>query len=255
MAQGRSGGQKQCIRLRMGPGRALLRRMMGRCSMLMARESSKRAARSSSASGWAAIRARHSFLWRRYSQLQGATSRYRAWPCMAATLPPHSFRSMGCTSGSWLPASRKVRTPARSHCSSSRARRARACSRHSQGRVSARSPLNTKVSHPLTSPGSSPPAGKQQRSCPRCRSETKRTRSPGSGSWQMMVGMAPVIYYPRWRTASYRHTPVATDTFRQGTLPSMGMRIRKSQFSSVRRRMPSPSAPITSAMPPFRSMS
>ena len=34
----------------------------------------------------------------------------------------------------------------------------------------------------------------------------------------------------RWRTISYNMTPAATDTFSDGTFPSMGMETRKSHF-------------------------
>src|SRR5882762_9096236 len=57
----------------------------------------------------------------------------------------------------------------------------------------------------------------------------------------------------RCRRASNRATPAATDTLRDCTRPAMGMRTRKSQRSRVRRRMPLPSAPSTSASGRFRS--
>ncbi len=59
----------------------------------------------------------------------------------------------------------------------------------------------------------------------------------------------------RWRTASKTQTPVATETFKHSTFPAIGMDARKSQFSSVRRRMPLSSAPMTRASGPFRSRS
>jgi hypothetical protein len=61
---------------------------------------------------------------------------------------------------------------------------------------------------------------------------------------------ASYFFTERCRTASYRQTPLATDTFRLSTLPAIGIFITISQVSRVRRRMPSPSAPITSATGP-----
>ena len=58
------------------------------------------------------------------------------------------------------------------------------------------------------------------------------------------------IYPRRWRTISYKHTPVATETLRLDTLPAIGSFTSSSQFSRVRRRIPFPSAPITSAVGP-----
>ena len=59
----------------------------------------------------------------------------------------------------------------------------------------------------------------------------------------------------RWRRASKRVTPVATETLRQSTLRegAMGMVTRKSQCSRVRRRRPEPSAPMTMPRGPLRS--
>jgi hypothetical protein len=59
----------------------------------------------------------------------------------------------------------------------------------------------------------------------------------------------------RWRRASYRQTPEATETFRLSTEPNIGMLTSRSQVSRVRRRMPSPSEPITSAVGPVKSAS
>ena len=59
----------------------------------------------------------------------------------------------------------------------------------------------------------------------------------------------------RWRSASYRHTPAATLTFRLSTAPAMGMRTSSSQCRRVSWRMPLPSAPSTSATGPLRSTS
>jgi hypothetical protein len=59
----------------------------------------------------------------------------------------------------------------------------------------------------------------------------------------------------RCRTASNKHTPVATLTFKHSTMPLMGIRARWSHFSPVSRRMPSPSAPMTMPIGPFRSTS
>lgn len=57
----------------------------------------------------------------------------------------------------------------------------------------------------------------------------------------------------RWRTASNRQTPVATETFRLLTLPDIGNLTRKSQCSRVSRRMPLPSAPMIITSGPVRS--
>src|SRR6202044_2231589 len=57
----------------------------------------------------------------------------------------------------------------------------------------------------------------------------------------------------RWRPASNRAIPAATDTLSDSICPAMGMRTRKSQESRVRRRIPSPSAPSTSASGRLRS--
>ena len=57
----------------------------------------------------------------------------------------------------------------------------------------------------------------------------------------------------RWRSASYRHTPLATDTLRLSTAPCMGMLTSSSQVLRVSWRMPSPSAPSTRATGPLRS--
>src|SRR5450830_1736579 len=57
----------------------------------------------------------------------------------------------------------------------------------------------------------------------------------------------------RCRRASYRQTPDATETFRLSTEPNMGMLTRISQVSRVRRRMPSPSEPMTNAVGPEKS--
>src|SRR5712692_8227731 len=47
----------------------------------------------------------------------------------------------------------------------------------------------------------------------------------------------------RWRTISYMTTPAATETFKEGTLPSMGMETRKSHLRRTRSCSPLPSAP------------
>src|SRR5713101_906286 len=47
----------------------------------------------------------------------------------------------------------------------------------------------------------------------------------------------------RWRTISYITTPAATETFKEGTLPSMGMETRKSHLRRTRSCSPLPSAP------------
>src|SRR5207302_4564783 len=51
----------------------------------------------------------------------------------------------------------------------------------------------------------------------------------------------------RWRKASYKTTPVATDTFSVSILPCTGIRIRASQRSRTRRCKPAPSPPRTTA--------
>jgi len=58
---------------------------------------------------------------------------------------------------------------------------------------------------------------------------------------------------PRWRSASYKHTPLATETFRLSTAPRMGMLTSSSHFFRVNCRMPAPSAPNTKAVGTFRS--
>ena len=54
----------------------------------------------------------------------------------------------------------------------------------------------------------------------------------------------------RWRKASNRQTPAATETLRLSTAPAMGMRTSSSQCLRVSWRMPAPSAPSTSAHMP-----
>src|SRR3569623_2252018 len=68
-----------------------------------------------------------------------------------------------------------------------------------------------------------------------------------------LAGHFPFAGALRWRSTSKSATPVATDTLRLSTLPRIGMRATKSQASRVRRRMPSPSLPITRATGPLRS--
>ena len=60
--------------------------------------------------------------------------------------------------------------------------------------------------------------------------------------------------YFRWRTASNKHTPAETETLRLLTSPAIGMEKTLSQCSRVRRRMPLPSEPNTSASGPLRSV-
>src|SRR5438067_7258466 len=74
-------------------------------------------------------------------------------------------------------------------------------------------------------------------------------RERGGGLLWLYCGSAA----RRWRRASYRQTPDATDTFRLSTEPNIGMLTKRSQVSRVRRRMPSPSEPITSAVGPVKS--
>ena len=57
------------------------------------------------------------------------------------------------------------------------------------------------------------------------------------------------------RTASYSRMAAAAEAFRESMRPFMGMLTKKSQFSSARRVMPSPSLPMTMAAGPFRSAS
>ena len=57
----------------------------------------------------------------------------------------------------------------------------------------------------------------------------------------------------RCRSASYRHTPAATETFRLSTAPAIGMRTSSSQVLRVSWRRPAPSAPSTRATGPRRS--
>ena len=54
----------------------------------------------------------------------------------------------------------------------------------------------------------------------------------------------------RWRAASYRHTPLATETLRLSTAPFIGRWTSSSQLRAVSWRMPRPSAPRTSASGP-----
>src|SRR5436305_14984170 len=51
----------------------------------------------------------------------------------------------------------------------------------------------------------------------------------------------------RWRTISYKTTAAATETFRDGTLPSIGIETRKSHLRLTRSCRPLPSPPSTSA--------
>src|SRR4030081_2988461 len=56
-----------------------------------------------------------------------------------------------------------------------------------------------------------------------------------------------VFPFRRWRTISYSTTAAATETFSDGTLPSIGIETRKSHFLFTRSCRPLPSAPSTSA--------
>src|ERR1700723_3715628 len=49
------------------------------------------------------------------------------------------------------------------------------------------------------------------------------------------------------RTTSYNTTPAATDTFSDGTFPSIGIETRKSQCLRTKSCIPLPSAPSTTA--------
>ena len=131
---------------------------------------------------------RQAFLCRRYSQLHGATSLYNACPCIAVTLPPQKWTSRGAMSGSWLPEISTNCTPCSRHAwrSSSRKALPRSCQAHT--RVSAVSPTSTSMLHPCVSLlVSSAIMGASQRSCPKWRSDTKRTMAPGGGSMCSMV--------------------------------------------------------------------
>ena len=57
----------------------------------------------------------------------------------------------------------------------------------------------------------------------------------------------------RWRAASYRQTPLATETLRLSTAPFIGRWTSSSQVRAVSWRRPLPSAPKTSATGPARS--
>ena len=58
---------------------------------------------------------------------------------------------------------------------------------------------------------------------------------------------ASAAFILRWRTISYNMTPAATDTFSDGTFPSMGIETRKSHFFATRSWTPLPSEPNTMA--------
>ena len=95
-----------------------------------------------------------------------------------------------------------------------------------------------------------------------CSASVAHTHAPtvafgcGSNVGVVRVGLAVVnqpLHQPRWRTASYKHTPLATDTFRLSTAPRIGMLTSWSHVLAVSCRMPSPSAPSTKATGPFKS--
>ena len=48
------------------------------------------------------------------------------------------------------------------------------------------------------------------------------------------IHFAFAAFVLRWRTISYNMTPAATDTFSDGTFPSMGIETRKSHFLATR---------------------
>src|SRR6185369_3750191 len=56
----------------------------------------------------------------------------------------------------------------------------------------------------------------------------------------------------RWRTASYRQTPLATETLRLSTAPRIGTLTSSSHVRATSWRMPRPSAPRTNATGPRR---
>lgn len=64
---------------------------------------------------------------------------------------------------------------------------------------------------------------------------------------------ANLLNHVRCRRASYRQTPLATETFRLSTAPRIGMLTSSSQVLRVSWRMPAPSAPSTNATGAFRS--
>jgi len=59
--------------------------------------------------------------------------------------------------------------------------------------------------------------------------------------------------HERCRSASYKHTPLATETFRLSTAPRIGIATSSSQVLRVSWRRPAPSAPSTSASGPLKS--
>src|ERR1043166_3071399 len=69
------------------------------------------------------------------------------------------------------------------------------------------------------------------------------------------------IYFPpfissrRWRLASYKSTPAATDTFNDSSRPATGIRTSVSQCSRTRRCKPFPSLPRNTAAGSFQSHS
>ena len=69
------------------------------------------------------------------------------------------------------------------------------------------------------------------------------------------AGSVAVPAFRRWRSASYRHTAEATETFRLSTAPIIGILTSRSQVLLVRSRMPRSSAPSTKATGPDRSRS
>ena len=95
-------------------------------------------------------------------------------------------------------------------------------------------------------PGPHPPAP-SRRPRPASRFRVRHSRSPEPRA------PAPHGRQARWRTASNRQTPAATDTFRLSMSPGIGMRTSPSQCSRVSRRRPSASPPRTRATLPFRS--
>ena len=68
------------------------------------------------------------------------------------------------------------------------------------------------------------------------------------------VFLKAISQNPLCRTASYKHIPLATDTFKLSIAPCMGMEISASQVLRVSCRMPLPSAPRTKANGPLLSL-
>src|SRR5690606_16861875 len=92
---------------------------------------------------------------------------------------------------------------------------------------------------------------RQRRLGPQQQAQAMRDAPPGPARRRQPVVLRVLHVFllpavpqpPRWRTASNRQMPAATDTLRLSTSPGMGMRTRPSQVSRVSRRRPSASPP------------